>query len=203
MKMPFLTIFLLFIFVLTFRLHFSKKKEGDSIKEFWDREMEANSTRMKDISNLDYINIPYDELPLHTEIDDIILSENIRIINDLRNEKILNLTGLSNTDLKLLYGAPNITRLSQYDLNYTNLVRAISKVGEYYYKNNMEKDAITILEYGILINTDVSLNYNILAQIYSEQKRFDKIENLRQKALNLNSLSKDNILKLLDSSLPV
>lgn len=203
MKMPFLTIFILFIFALTIRLHFSKKKEEDSIKAFWAKETAANSTRMKDISNLDYIEIPYDDLPLHTEIDDVILSENIRIIDDLKTEKIVNLTGLSNTDVKLMYGAPNITRLSQYDLNYTNLVRAISKIGEYYYNHDMKEDAITILEYGIHINTDVSLNYKILAEIYSAQNRYDKIEALRLRAQSLNSLSKDTILKLLDTSFPV
>lgn len=203
MKMPFLTIFILFIFALTARLHFSKKKEGDNIKEFWERESLANATRMKDISHLDYITIPYDKLPIHQEIDDDILNENLRILLELKDSKILNLTGFTNTDLKLEYGAPNITKLTEYDLNYTNLVRSISRIGERYLAHNLNEDAITILEYGISINTDVKLNYDLLAKIYSKDNRYDKIENLRQIATNLNSLSKEPILRMLDNSLPI
>lgn len=203
MKMPFLTIFLLFIFALTIRIHYSKKREGDRMKEFWERESLANATRMKDISQLNYILIPYEKLPIHTDIDDGILQENLRILMELKDSKILNLTGYSNTDLKLEYGAPNITRLTEYDLNYTNLVRSLSKIGECYLSHNLREDALTILEYGISIDTDVKLNYELLVKIYSEEKRYDKIDSLKETASNLNSLSKAPILRLIDNSLPV
>lgn len=202
MKMPIFTIFVLFILALTARLHYSKRKEGSNIKAFWDLEAKANSTRMKDISNLDYIKIPND-LPLHHEIEDIHLQENIRIIDELKDKRIFNLTGMTNTEVKLEYGAPNITRLSEYDLNYTNLVRAISKIGEKYIELDMKKDAITILDYGICINTDVRLNYELLASLYSEEQRYDKIQELKNKASELNSLSKEPILRSLDKLLPV
>ena len=58
MKLPFLTIFLVFVIVLTIRLQMSKRSEKDVNKEFWERELRANSVRRKDIENLPYI--PFD-----------------------------------------------------------------------------------------------------------------------------------------------
>lgn len=203
MKMPIFTIFVLFILALTARLHLSKRKEGRDIKEFWDRENKANATRMKDISNLDYISIPFDTLPLHREIEDEVIQTNISVLDDLKEKKILNLTGYTNTDLKLEYGAPNITRLTEYDLNYTNLVRAISKLGQKYIQLDLKEDAIIILNYGIEINTDIRLNYELLANIYNEDNNFEKIAYLRAKAEELNSLSKEPILRYLDKIMPV
>ena len=202
MKMPIFTTFVLFIVVLTARLHFLTKKEGDSIKDFWKKEALANSTKMKDISNLDYVVVP-DDLPLHSEINDERLQENIRIIEELKDKKILNLTGMTNTEIKLEYGAPNLTRLTEYDLNYTSLVRSIAKIGEIYLSLDMKEDAITILNYGISINTDVRLNYELLASIYATDQRYDKINELKSKAETLNSLSKDPILRSLDRLFPV
>lgn len=203
MKMPIFTIFVLFILALTARLHFSKKEEGKTIKDFWDRESRANATRMKDISNLNYIQVPLEQLPLHREIEDERLQSYINEIEELSHKKILNLTGMTNTDLKLEYGAPNITRLTEYDLNFTNLVRAIAKLGEKYLEYGVKEDATIILDYGIQIQSDVRLNYELLAKIYEENCRYDKIEELRVQAMKLNSLSKDPILRSLDKIMPV
>ena len=49
-----------------------------------------------------------------------------QIILTLKDLPIVNFTGISNTELKLRYGAPNIDLLTQYDQNYTLLVRTCS-----------------------------------------------------------------------------
>ena len=49
------------IFYETKKANYQKDK---SEREFWDRESQANSTRRKDISYLNYIEIPLDKLPL-------------------------------------------------------------------------------------------------------------------------------------------
>lgn len=213
MRLPFLTTFLLFIIVLTIALKRTDKYEEKIEENFWAKEHKANFTRKKDIEHLDYIQLDPSSLPLHSEIDDISLQEYIQEIHSLSGKRILNCTGISNTDLKLQYGAPNITKLTEYDQNYTTLVRAISRIAERYLdysraseNNNTENaslraDAVTLLEYGIEIDTDVRLNYELLGEIYAQSGQFDKIEQLKTKAMTLNSLSKNPIIRSLDKLL--
>lgn len=132
MKLPFLTIFLVFVIVLTIRLQMSKRSEKDVNKEFWERELRANSVRKKDIENLPYI--PFDPaiIPEHPELDDERVNEYITELKGLAGKRILNCTGQTNTDLKLEYGAANITKLTEYDGNYTILVRTIARLAEKY-----------------------------------------------------------------------
>ena len=47
------------------------------------------------------------------------------ILNSLKDEQIVNFTGISNTDLKLSFGAANLPTLSRFDQNYTLLARAL------------------------------------------------------------------------------
>ena len=226
MKLPFLTIFLVFVIVLTVRLQMSK--------EFWERELRANSVRRKDIENLPYI--PFDPamIPEHPELNDERVNEYITELKGLKGKRILNCTGQTNTDLKLEYGAANITKLTEYDGNYTILVRTIARLAEKYLihsarfledvsiqddsetaqENNdrqisqqmsdtLKADAQKLLEYGISIGTDVRLNYELLGQLYAENNDFAKIEGLKATAETLNSLSKEPILRMLDRLMPV
>ena len=104
--------------VMGFLLMYERKKHAREAKRrennFWQRENEANFTRRKDISQLPYIKIPYDSLPFiqnaHGEI-----AEYQKELLSFKDSKLLNLSGLSNTDLKLMYGIANLPELSQYD----------------------------------------------------------------------------------------
>lgn len=76
-------IFICFIlFIMWFRVKSKKasKMEQNSKEDFLRREHEANLTRKKDISNLDYIVIPEEDLPF-TETNDeeeAMLQDNLR-----------------------------------------------------------------------------------------------------------------------------
>ena len=90
--------------VMGFLLMYERKKHAREAKRrennFWQRENEANFTRRKDISQLPYIKIPYDTLPFiqnaHGEI-----AEYQKELLSFKDSRLLNLSGLSNTDLKL------------------------------------------------------------------------------------------------------
>ena len=107
----------------------------------------------------------------------------------LKDKKILNLTGISNTELKLSYGAANLTELTEYDDNFTTLIKAIASLGHALIDNNDSADALSFLEYGISIGSDISSNYIDLAIIYAATDRFDDIRKLKEKAGMLKSLS--------------
>ncbi len=86
----------------------SERSSRKNTEQFWEKETKSNHVRKADISDLDYIKIPMDTLPIVETADETLLSIH-KTITDLSQKSILNLTGLSNTELKLSYGvAPYI-----------------------------------------------------------------------------------------------
>jgi tetratricopeptide (TPR) repeat protein len=163
---------------------------------FWNREYKANATRKTDVSVLPYIIVPIETLPFTVTKEKELLS----IHNNLRRlaaEPILNLTGISNTELKLKYGVANITFLMQCDENFTLLIKTILKWGSYLCDRNQWKEAAVVLEYGIQIKSDIGKNYTLLAEIYKSLGDTDKINDLIQTAESLNTLSKGVIVTAL------
>ncbi|MCI6165667.1 MAG: hypothetical protein MR675_10860 [Lachnospira sp.] len=171
-----------------------------------EKERESNSVRKKDISSLEYINIP-DTLPyLNTPRESLNdsnpeIAKYINKINSLKDSKILNLTGISNTDLKMQYGPANLATLSEYDDNYTELVRTIAELTHKLIEINEPDNARPWLEYSISINTDIKSCYTDLADIYILAERPEKVRDLISKARHLNSINKSVIIDNLTSKL--
>jgi tetratricopeptide (TPR) repeat protein len=193
-------VFILILCTIVF-LHLSISKSNRKMQQekesFWNKENQANSIRRTDITGLDYIKIPIENLPfIETTNDELLNMQNL--IKTLSQKSILNLTGLSNTDLKLKYGTANITFLSECDNNFTLLIQTLVKWGSYLYENGKTSEAIRVLEYGIACNTDISKNYILLANIYKERNTPEKIHHLYQVAESLNSLTKETIIKALN-----
>ena len=197
MKFPFLASFLLFSALLTYELRKSRKIEENSMKDFWQKERNANSVRKKDLDSLPYVSIPFQNLPMDALADRDEIKEIHKELENLSMKKIVNLTGISNTDLKLTYGTANITVLTEYDQNYTILARTLYKWGKILYEEKLIAQAKQVLEFGIETGSDVSGNYRLLAAIYKQEGKEEKIEALSQKASTLNSLMKNSILNSL------
>ncbi len=195
---PFFTIFLLFLAWFTYNKIRIEKREKAREEAFWKKEEEANATRKKDISLLPYVRIPMEQLPFHIRPEDEVLSACEERVRALSQEKILNLTGKTNTDLKSLYGAPNLTFLSQCDLNFTELVRTMQTWGARLYELLLVEEAECVLSHSIQWGSDIKGSYLLLARIYREQGNPSAIEELKSYAGQLDSLMKEPILKALD-----
>ena len=174
----------------------ASKSEENQSKQFWKAEHDANSVRKKDICNLPYIHINTEKLPFKETTDPKLL-EIQSTIETLSTKKILNLGGLSNTELKASYGPANLDTLTACDTNFTELIRTLSKWGTYLYEQGQLQDAKTVLEYGILCKTDIKNNYVLLAKIYHENNEINKISNLIEQAETLQTLMKSSILSSL------
>ena len=119
----------------------------------------------------------------------------LRDLRDLSTSRIVNLTGLTNTDLKLKYGTANINILSDYDFHYTNLVTLLQKLAEQLHDSLEDALAVEVLEFAVSTKTDISKSYYLLAELYREMGTPEKIEHLIAQAQNLNSLMKDTIIE--------
>ena len=197
MKLPFLASFIVFIVWLSFMITRSRRAMELQEKQFWDREKQANRTRRKSLDGLAYITIPLDKLPLDLNTDQDDIRECVDIIRTLSTQTIVNLTGYTNTDLKLMYGAPNITLLSRYDQSYTFLVRTLQNWGQTLYERGYTDEACQVLEFAVETRTDITATYKLLASIYREKNQPEKTASLIPIAESLNTSLSGHIVAML------
>lgn len=198
MRFPFFASFIVFCIWLGYELHKRRTIEKKANDDFWQREADANNTRRKPLDKLDYIQIPFDKLPVDTLPSDPVVTDCLNTLQELSSDPIVNLTGISNTDLKLQYGAPNIDLLSQYDQRYTILARTLQTWANTLYEKGYSDEARQILEFAIHTRTDISASYKLLAAIYQEKGTPELIKSLIPIAENLNSPLKKHILQHLN-----
>lgn len=186
--LPFLTLCILFVLVLA---HFRRKNDAAQSKveeDFWSREYESNATRRQDISELDYITIPLEKLPLDLDTD------SSRRIQSLASEKMIDLSSYTNTDLKLKYGATNLEALSKYECNYVDLEKTLDSYASELLDHDRTQDAITILEYAVAIGSDVGHTYLTLAGLYHDTGENAKTQELITHAREHASLNRQPFL---------
>ena len=101
-----------------------------------------------------------------------------------------------------MYGAPNITALTEYDQNYTLLARTLQQWASTLVELGFIAEAKTILEFAVSTDTDVSGSYRLLSSIYHDNGEDEKIASLLQRAQTLRSLSKNSIVRILQEFCP-
>lgn len=199
MKFPILASVIIFCFVINHAIRRNTRRQQELDDSFWERERQANSTRRQSLDGLNYITIPLDELPTDLLPENETVQGYVETVRGLAETTIVNLTGYTNTDLKLQYGAPNITLLTQYDQNYTALVSTLQLWADALLKTGHTEEAVKIMEFAVSVETDVSRTYYRLAEYYLSLGRPEEIARLTQTAQKLRSSNRDQILRQLDS----
>ena len=198
MLLPFLAIFIIVTAYIAIRRNSAMRSEQKVWDDFREREQEANWTRKQDISNLAYIKLPLDALPLG-RFEDEVLSSYETALRDLSTQPICNLNGISNTDLKLRYGAANLNALSQCDTNYSTLVSLLANYGEKLFELSHPTEAKQVLEYALSLGSDVGKTYELLATIYEYEGQPEKINALLESAEKITSIRRNSILRKLEA----
>ena len=165
---------------------------------FWKRESLANNTRLKDLSGLPYITIPFDKFPIGMYENDL-LKKYEAALQDLSGRKIVNLGIQTNTDLKITYGTASLPALTEYEQNFTTLCQTLTAYAGQLLELGHADDARTVLEYGITIGSDLSQNYLLLAGIYQSAGETGRIQDLLASAEQLDSLMKRSIVEKLSA----
>ena len=130
------------------------------------------------------------------------MQECINILESLTSRKVVNLTGFSNTDLKLEYGTANISDLTEYDQNYTVLIRTLQKWADILTEAGYVKESVALLEFAVSTGTDISRTYYMLADYYASRARYSEIDRLREVAKTLRSSNGEIIVRHLQESYP-
>ena len=213
-------IFLLFVILFAFWLRYEMKKstriESESKDDFMEKECQSNFVRKADITNLDYISIPLSELPFIGNYDEINssykpssdITDSIKAeISDceknilvLSHKKMLNLNGLSNTDIKMQYGAANLPLLIQYDDNFSKLSRTLAKWGKLLFEVSELAASEKVLSYAIDLKADIEDVFITLAKIYHHTGNELGISDLIEKAsFCFDELRRESIIRRITS----
>lgn len=192
----FLASFIIFVLILNYFIRKSNHSHQNSEDSFWEREQKANFTRRQDISNLSYITIPEGIIPqnLHTEAE--------KKLTVLSGKKMLNLTGMTNTDLKLLYGAANLEELSDYDSNFTSFVQTVPVYARELSEAGQVSKSQALLEFAVSCHADSRDIYTQLADLYRKEGQTARIQDLIASAGELRSLDGPVIAEKLKTYLP-
>jgi len=199
MKYPF---FASFLVLCALFYHNRKKADRNSekiMRDYFDRENEANNTRKQPLDNLDYISVPFDSFPTDVLTEDPVVAECISTIKSLMEESIVNFTGQTNTDLKLAYGPANLPFLQKCDFNFSSLVTSLHRWAKQLFEAGYHNEALLLCEYAISIHADISGIYYMAADIYIEEDQPEKITDLISSAESLDSAMKTSIIKTLKS----
>lgn len=194
-RLPILPIVIVFIIILTISINKSNKKMKQQTESFWEKERQSNFVRKQPLDNLNYLTIPEHFLSMPISKEDGRAQDALDMLKHLSSQKIVNLTGITNTDLKLTYGTANITILTQYDQNYTQLVYALQQLAASLADNGHQKEAMDVLEYAVSTSTDVSSSYLLLADLYIADGHPEKINNLIDTVSSMDTLLAPSIVR--------
>ena len=182
---------------------YNKRKSDRAMRKasdnFWDKEREANLTRRKDISQLPYITIPYDTLPLDELPDSEEYVAAVQKLQSLTGKQILDLSGQTNTDLKLAYGAANLPVLMDCDQNYLVLVRTLSRMANLLSEAGKDDAAESILSFAFDVGSTIRSDYELLAILYGKRRDYRKLDALIARAELLDSPTKVSLLASLNA----
>ena len=159
---PFLAIFIVFCLILAFYIRKNDAAQKKVQDEFWEKERLSNAVRKKDISQLDYITIPFDKIPvkLKTSTEEQFFQ--------LADKPMLNFVGISNTDLKLQYGTANLDILTEYENNFLNFVALLPDYATELIEAGEKETALMLLEFAVDANADSRKIDNLLAQLKND-----------------------------------
>lgn len=202
MKFLLLPSITILILVLNHNIRKNKSKDEHSVHSYLSREDAANSTRRKDLSTLPYIEVPLNTLPLDITLNDekkqLQISQYIKEIRSLSEKQMLNLIGISNTELKEQYGPANLELLTMYDINYSRYIRNLHLLADCIY-SEFPEEAIYIWEYCLSIGTDISGTYGKLGQHYIDNSNKEQFMKLYDYIPNRDTISGKTIINKLDS----
>ncbi|MCR4618419.1 MAG: hypothetical protein K5669_09595 [Lachnospiraceae bacterium] len=191
---PILLSVIMFILVLQFAIRKARRKNDNADKKFWARENEANNVRRKSLDDVEYINVDFSKLPVDALPGDEKVALFIKDLEDISEGKIINLSGLTNTDLKLKYGVANLPFLSECDNRFTVLVQTLQRWNDYLWEKGMTEDAVKIMEYEVSIGSDAPSLYRRLASYYKKHGQTQRINELIADVENMNLLTTKSLL---------
>jgi len=183
-----------------YRLAKSGNVHNKSFKEYYDREKMASETIKKDLPELNYIKANANAFNVmspseaSTPEQTRAYSKQKQILEIIDLPKII-LKEETTTEIKVKYGANNLDKLTQYEQNYYTFIHQLHNFAEMLVKADKKEAAIKVLEESIILKSEFSKSYTLLASLYKEFNHFDALNGLHDYVQNV--LKNESLLKVL------
>ncbi|MCL2170675.1 MAG: hypothetical protein FWB71_00865 [Defluviitaleaceae bacterium] len=132
----------------------------------------ANLARTKEIEQERFYVADVGLLPIRQYSDaSEVLAQRQKKAVDLADKKMINrISGLSNVDLKNMFGVAQLDKIAMYEENFTKYMHALRFWCERLIEEGQAGDARIILEESVKAGSEVSAIYTMLAGIYRDDK---------------------------------
>jgi len=105
---------------------------------------------------------------------------------NITKKPAINLSGISNTDIRLAYGAPNMEELSRADERFIVLCRTLNNLADSYGKEGYKDEGTRLLEFAVSEGSDIKETWTMLGQFYLDAGNTGALSDLIAKAGKLN-----------------
>ena len=199
MKLLTLTSVLLMGLVINNAIRRNNAKTKKIHDEFWEKERSSHNAPERPTDDLNFIRFPSD-LPLHLSIDDPRIREYQETLENLTKKRVINLSGISNTDIRLAYGSKNMEELSRADELFIILCRNLNALSSAYLRAGYREEACRLLQFAVSSGSDIRETWSMLGQYYLDNGNATALKLLIDRAGKLDdSLNvKKDILKSLN-----
>ncbi len=196
MKLLTLTSVVLMGLVINNAIRRSNARSKKAMEEFWEKERSSYKAPSHPVGDLDFIEFPGD-LPLDIPTNNPRVREYQETLKILENEKVLDLSGITNTDIRMAYGNKNMEELSRADMRYTTLCRFLNNLAMEYMKIGYTVEAEKLLCFAISCGSDIKETYLMTGRMYMEKEDRVSLNSLIEKAEKLpdTSHTKKDILR--------
>jgi hypothetical protein len=147
------------------------KKQDDAKQNFLDEEEAANLVRKKEIDPALFYTADLSVLPPSPEGDPHQVERSAKRVM-IRFENYI-----SNLELKKMYGLSQMDLIAQYEENFNEYLKALTKWGASVAEENPQ-DAVKILEHVISLGGEYRDTYKIAADIYTADGDKEKLQAL-------------------------
>lgn len=187
---PFFLGSIVFLLITKNRLKKSDNGFEKKVDEFLEREIKSNDVRkdFKDL-NLTYIhpnkNLPFKEYPQENIYKSVIKKQNL-VKRKIELEMIKLEENIDNTTLKELYGINNFDKITILEEHYNSYARGLYEWAFELHKLNNLIDCENVLLEAIRIEANISNVYILLAEIYKQTYKKQKLLELKTLVENSN-----------------
>jgi hypothetical protein len=165
-----LSVMLIVMLVIKFSRH--SKQQADVKRKFLDDEAAANAVRKKEIDPALFYTADLSALPEIPEGDPFQIERCAKRMMIYFKEPITNL------ELKMQYGAAQMDFIAQYEENFNEYLKALTKWAASIAEEN-KSDALVILELVISLGGEFRDAYKLAADIYASKRDSIGMEGLR------------------------
>ncbi len=183
---PVFTIFFIFVISVTWRISSLERKRAKRDAAFWQKEADAEKAPAKDLSTVNFIHVPLEDFSfglIKTEEAEMTEEE----ISSLAARPILNLNGMTNTDIKLAYGADNFDYMNVVGEHFDRLEVLLCDYAKLLMEKGYYAEAIPVLSFAVSENATISSIYTLLGECYdavgAQEKLVELIATVEQRDL--------------------